>query len=203
MLAHQGQFRIEEMGCVLGVSRSGFYDFKAHANNQGIKQDKELKTKIQSVFQEYQGRYGSPRIHLELRDQGVRCSQKRVARLMRELELMATKPRRFVTTTDSKHSFPVAANLLNRQFDVKAIADVNRTWAGDITYVPTEQGWLYLAVVLDLKSRKVVGWSMKDTMDKSLVQEALDMATKRRLGGPIKEELLFHSDRGSQYASSS
>ena len=119
---------------------------------------------------------------------------------MNELKLAATKPRRSVATTDSKHSFPVAANLLNRQFDVEAIEDVNRKWAGDITYVPTAQGWLYLAVVLDLKSRKVLGWSLKDTMEKSLVQEALTMATNRRLNGSANETLLFHSDRGSQYA---
>jgi transposase InsO family protein len=208
MLAHQGQFGIEAMCRVLRVSRSAFYDFKACPTNQRDRQDrdrqdKELKAKIQSVFKEYEGRYGSPRVHLELCAQGFRCSPKRVARLMRELELVATKPLRFVTTTDSRHGFPVAANLLNREFDVEAIADVNRKWAGDITYIATAQGWLYLAVVLDLKSRKVVGWSMKDTIDKSLVQEALEMATKRRLDGPMKENLLFHSDRGSQYASSS
>jgi len=203
MLVHQGRFSIEAMCRVLRVSRSGFYDFKACPQNQRIKRDRELKVTIQSVFKENEERYGSPRIHLELRDQGVRCSQKRVARLMRELGLVATKARRFVATTDSDHGFPVASNLLNREFDVDAIADVNQKWAGDITYVPTAQGWLYLAVVLDLKSRKVIGWSMKDRIDKSLVQEALTMATKRRLGGPIKGKLLFHSDRGSQYASTS
>jgi len=203
MLVQQGRFSIEAMCRVLRVSRSGFYDFKACPTNQRHKQDKELKAKIQLIFQEYEGRYGSPRVHLELRAQGFPCSQKRVARLMQELELAATKPRRFVVTTDSKHSFPVAGNLLNRQFDVETIEDVNRKWAGDITYVPTAQGWLYLAVVLDLKSRKVIGWSMKDTMDKSLVQEALSMATKRRLGDSANGQLLFHSDRGSQYASTS
>ena len=203
MLVHQGRFSIEAMCRVLRVSRSGFYDFKACPQNQRVQQDKQLKAKIQSIFKEYESRYGSPRIHRELREQGVRCSQKRVARLMRELKLVATKPRRFVVTTDSKHSFPVAGNLLNREFDVEAIADVNRKWAGDITYIPTAQGWLYLAVVLDLKSRRVIGWSMKDTMDKSLVQEALKMATNQRLKGLANQQLLFHSDRGSQYASSS
>ena len=203
MLEHHGQFDIEAMCRVLRVSRSGFYDFKVCPTSQHHNQDKELKAKIQSSFKKYDGLYGSPRIHLELRAQGLHCSQKRVARLMRELELMATKPRRFVVTTDSKHNFPVAANLLNREFDVNAIADVNRTWAGDITYIPTAQGWLYLAVVLDLKSRKIIGWSMKDTIDKSLVQEALTMATEGRLNRQAKQQLLFHSDRGSPYASNS
>lgn len=203
MLGHQGQFSIEEMCRVLRVSRSSFYRFKACPLSQHHRQDNTLKAKIELFFKEFEGRYGSPRIHLELQDQGIRCSQKRVARLMRELELVATKPRRFVVTTDSNHSFPVASNLLNREFGVDAIADVNQKWAGDITYVPTAQGWLYLAVVLDLKSRKVIGWSMKDTMDKSLVQEALKMAAHQRLGSPTQEKLLFHSDRGSQYASSS
>ena len=207
MLSHQEQFSIEEMCRVLTVSRSGFYSFQARRPSQHAQKDEYLKAQIRSVFKEYEARYGSPRIHLELQDQDIRCSQKRVARLMQELKLVATKPRHFVVTTDSNHGFPVASNLLNREFDVDAIADVNQKWAGDITYVPTAQGWLYLAVVLDLKSRKVIGWSMKDTMDKSLVQEALKMATHHRLdnqrGCLANKQLLFHSDRGSQYASSS
>ena len=142
---------------------------------------------------------------------------------MQALNLVARVPRRFVPTTDSRHGFPVAQNHLNRKYQVEAIPGLNRAWAGDITYIPTAQGWLYLAVVLDLKSRRVIGWSMGDNMETKLVQDALTMATEQRLLGqrpphdfgdfsadlPHDEanqpknhqELLFHSDRGSQYAS--
>jgi transposase InsO family protein len=128
-----------------------------------------------------------------------------VARLMRAEQLIASKRRRFVATTDSAHAFPVADNLLNRQYQVEAIAGRNRAWAGDITYIPTAQGWLYVAVVLDLKSRMVIGWSMASSLEQTLVGDALDMALRRRVSGEVFGErtaadLLFHSDRGSQYA---
>jgi transposase InsO family protein len=125
---------------------------------------------------------------------------------MKELNLVVRKARKFIATTDSGHAFPVAKNLLNRKYQVEAVAGLNRAWAGDITYVPTAQGWLYVAVVLDLKSRKVIGWSMKDSLEQTLVQqalvvhEALEMAVSRRLPAESTETLLFHSDRGSQYA---
>jgi len=131
---------------------------------------------------------------------GIGCSQKRVARLMKEQNLMVRKPRRFVATTDSGHAFPIGQNLLNRQYQVEAVAGLNRAWAGDITYIPTAQGWLYVAVVLDLKSRRVVGWSMRDSLEQTLVHEALEMALGQRLSAEVPEALLFHSDRGSQYA---
>jgi transposase InsO family protein len=120
---------------------------------------------------------------------------------MREMQLVASQPKRFVRTTDSSHGLPVASNVLNREYQVEQIEGINRAWAGDITYIPTAQGWLYLAVVLDLKSRRVIGWSMADHMQQSLVQDALEMASAQRLsGGKAQTELLFHSDRGSQYA---
>jgi putative transposase len=119
---------------------------------------------------------------------------------MKEQNLVVRKLRRFVATTDSGHAFPVAQNLLNREYQVESVAGLNRAWAGDITYVPTAQGWLYVAVVLDLKSRKVIGWSMKDTLEQTLVQEALEMALGQRFSDEVPEALLFHSDRGSQYA---
>jgi putative transposase len=119
---------------------------------------------------------------------------------MKEQNLMVHKPRKFVATTDSGHAFPVAHNLLNREYQVEAVTGLNRAWAGDITYVPTAQGWLYVAVVLDLKSRKVIGWSMKDTLEQALVHEALEMAVSQRVTKEAPEALLFHSDRGSQYA---
>jgi transposase InsO family protein len=130
-----------------------------------------------------------------VREQGVRLGRYRIRRLMREAGLRATWKRKFVSTTDSKHTLPVAENVLNRQFDV---AEPNRAWTSDITYVRTAQGWLYLAVVLDLYSRKVVGWSMAPTMPADLVMSALSMALQQRRPAP---GLLLHSDRGSQYAS--
>lgn len=146
------------------------------------------------------GRYGSPRIHRDLQGLGIRCSQKRVAQLMKEHRLVAYKPRKFVVTTDSNHAFPLTQNLLNREYQVENVAGLDRVWAGDITYVPTAQGWLYVAVVLDLKSRKVIGWSMRDSLEQTLVHEALEMALGHRFSTQAAEGLLFHSDRGSQYA---
>jgi transposase InsO family protein len=143
---------------------------------------------------------GSPRIHQDLQASGIKCSRNRVAQLMKEHNLVVPKTRRFVTTTDSGHAFPVARNLLNRECQVEAVAGLNRAWAGDITYVPTAQGWLYVAVVLELKSRKVIGWSMKDSLEQILVHEALEMAIDHRFCAEEPESLLFHSDRGSQYA---
>ena len=119
---------------------------------------------------------------------------------MKEQNLVARKPRRFVVTTDSDHALPIAQNLLNREYQVEAVAGLNQAWAGDITYVPTAQGWLYVAVVLDLKSRKVIGWSMRDSLEQTLVHEALEMAVGQRFSAEVPEALLFHSDRGSQYA---
>jgi len=141
------------------------------------------------------GRYGSPRVHAVLAGQGVQISRKRVARLMREQGLCARRPRRFRKTTDSNHRFPIADNLLERSFEVDA---PNTAWAGDITYIPTREGWLYLAILLDLYSRIVVGWAMRDDMERQLCLDALTMAlTSRRPG----RGLLHHTDRGSQYAS--
>ena len=164
------------------------------------RQRKQLAAQVCKFFDASKRRYGSPRIHQDLQAVGIKCSQKRVARLMKEQNLMVRKPRKFVATTDSGHAFPVAQNLLNREYQVEAVAGLNRAWAGDITYIPTAQEWLYVAVVLDLKSRKVIGWSMKDTLEQALVHEALEMAVGRRLSTEAPEALLFHSDRGSQYA---
>ena len=141
------------------------------------------------------GTYGSPRVHAELRAREQRVSRKRVARLMNEQDLAARKRRRFVRTTDSRHNQPVAPNILERNFSP---GQPDCTWATDITYVETKQGWLYLAVVMDLFSRKVVGWSMSERIDRHLVLNALDMALK---GRQPPRGLLHHSDRGSQYAS--
>lgn len=179
---------------VLQVSTSGYYAWRRRppASDEA---DEKLLLEIKTLFDESKGRYGSPRIHRKLRQNGTRCGQKRVARLMREHDLRARKRRRYTNTTDSKHRLPVAENVLDRQFEVEV---PNARWAADITYVWTRQGWLYLAVVIDLFSRRVVGWSMMETMERSLVTAALEMALRVRNPSP---GLLLHSDRGSQYAS--
>lgn len=182
------------MSRVLEVSTSGYYDWRRRPTRS--KQDDErLLVEIRAIHAESKQRYGSPRIHRALRDRGIRCSEKRVARLMQTHGIRARRVRRFKATTDSKHSLPVAKNVLDRHFEV----DVpNARWAADITYIWTQQGWLYLAVVMDLFSRRIVGWSMQETLERFLVINALTMALRRRRPG---SGLLHHSDRGSQYAS--
>ena len=197
---HQGQFRLTILVRMLGVSSSAFYQWQKRPVSQRAQHKQHLMAHICELFEESKGRYGSPRIYRDLQALGIQCHQKRVAQLMREQNLVVRKARRFVATTDSGHAFPVAQNLLNREYQVEAVAGLNRAWAGDITYVPTAQGWLYVAVVLDLKSRKVIGWSMKDTLEQTLVHEALEMAVGRRFSVEGPASLLFHSDRGSQYA---
>ena len=179
---------------------SAFYAWNGRAASSYTQRDELLACKIEQVFHTSQERYGSPRVHHELRTQGERCSAKRVARLMRERGLCVVPRRGFVATTNSKHAQPVAPNRLNRQFEVEVVEGLNRSWAGNITFIPVGGGWLYLAVVLDLKSRRVIGWSMKQSLEQGLVDEALLMAQGARLGQPTGETLLFHSDRGSQYA---
>ncbi len=185
---------------VLRVSSSAYHRWKARPVSQRQQQKQHLAAHICELFEQSDRRYGSPRIHRDLQAAGIKCSPKRVAQIMRESRLVARKPRKFVVTTDSNHAFPVAQNLLNRKYQVETVAGVDRAWAGDITYVPTAQGWLYLAVVLDLKSRRVIGWSMRDSLEQTLVHEALEMALGQRLPSGDEGELLFHSDRGSQYA---
>lgn len=197
---HQGQFQNRVMFRVLGVSSSAYHRWRKRPVSQRQQQKETLVAHIKEVFHASDRRYGSPRIHRDLQGSGIRCSQKRVAQLMKEHRLVAHKPRKFVVTTDSNHAFPVAQNVLNRKYQVENIAALNRAWAGDITYVPTAQGWLYVAVVLDLKSRRVVGWSMRDSLEQTLVHEALEMALGQRLPPKGEGALLFHSDRGSQYA---
>jgi putative transposase len=180
----------------LGVSRSGYYAWAKRPESERSKSDRALSVEVAAVHQKSRGRYGSPRVHAELRARGVHVARKHVARLMRQQGLRARPRRRFVRTTDSAHAHPVAQNLLERQFSPDK---PNCTWVTDITYVGTRQGWLYLAVVLDLFSRRVVGWAMGEHIDRHLVLGALDMALKAR---QPPQGLMHHSDRGSQYASS-
>lgn len=158
----------------------------------------ELTAAIQTTFKRSRGTYGAPRIHAELSSTGMACSRNRVARLMRKAGIQARKHRQYkVTTTNSRHNYPVAPNTLNRQFWATG---PNQKWVGDITYIPTREGWLYLAAVLDIYSRKVVGWAMDKTMEQELVASALQMATTHQRPGEGVLHQLHHSDRGSQYA---
>ncbi|GHO48829.1 transposase [Ktedonospora formicarum] len=189
------EFPIVVMCRVLDISESGYYAWRKRPTCQRRREDARLTNHIRQVFTSHQGRYGSPRIHVELKDRGVQCSRKRVARLMHEAELQAKRKRRRVVTTRRDATHPVAPNLLERDFTATA---PNTKWVTDITYIPTIQGWLYLAVMLDLYSRAVVGWSMSAECSEKLVENALKMALARRRP---KAGLLHHSDRGSQYTS--
>jgi len=194
MRAHVAEFPVCVMSEVLGVSRSGYYDWAGRAESAHAAADRLLSGEIRAAHEASRRRYGSPRIHAELRAHGRRVGRKRVARLMRENHLSACRKRRRQRTTDSAHDFPVAANLLGRKF---VAAAPNRVWLADLTYIWTAEGWLYLAVVLDLFSRRVVGWAMANHLGHELALAALDMALQRQRPAP---GLIHHSDRGVQYA---
>ena len=195
MDAQKARFPVRFMCQQLGVSRSGYYAWQGRPESARQASDRVLAEVVLQVHHDSRRTYGSPRVHAELRARGQRVSRKRVVRLMREQGLAARRRRRYVATTDSRHRQPVAPNVLARDFSP---AHPNSTWATDITYVGTREGWLYLAVVSKPFSRKVVGWSMSETIDRHLVLAALDMALK---GRQPPRGLVHHSDRGSQYAS--
>lgn len=192
---HQKLYPVALMCQVLGVSRSGYYAWERRPESLRQQVDRRLKTKIREIYQASRRTYGSIRVHRELKIQGEACGRHRVARLMRCDGLKAKVRKRYKATTDSKHSLPLAPNLLQRNFTP---AGPNQAWVSDITYIWTGEGWLYLAVTLDLFNRAVVGWSMSRRIDRHLVLAALTMAIKRRCPAP---GLIHHSDRGSQYAS--
>jgi transposase InsO family protein len=181
---------------VLEVSRSGFYAWEDRDPSKRSMDDEKLCVEIVAIHKASRGTYGSPRVHAELQALGIAVSRKRVARLMRTLGLESPRKKRFKATTDSKHDMPVADNVLDRQFEVEA---PDLAWVTDITYVWTDEGWLYLAAILDLFSRRVVGFAMSDRIDRALVLQALKLAAGRRVPNA---GLTHHSDRGSQYASS-
>jgi len=180
---------------VLKVSRSGFCAWRTRPECEQATSRRRLIGIIKEVHEESKRSYGSPRVHRELIARGEICCENTVARYMRENDIAAKTKRKFKQTTDSNHSLPVAKNLLDRDFDQ---FEPNTVWVSDITYIPTREGWLYLATVLDLFGRKVVGWSMSDRINRHLVMDALTMAVKNRRPPP---NLIHHSDRGSQYAS--
>ena len=192
---HREDWPLSMMCRVLSVSRSGFYAWRDRPISPRRQFKEELAEVIHQVHQECRGVYGSPRLTVELNERGVRVCENTVAKIMRQEGVAAQVRRRFVPqTTDSNHPHPIAANVLDRQFDA---ALPNRKWVCDITYVRTDEGWLYLAGVMDLCSRKIVGWAMDQHMRAELVSEALKMAVSARRPAP---GLLHHSDRGVQYA---
>ncbi len=192
---HVREFPVDLMCQVLDVSRSGYYAWHERPPSRRVQRQAELVAQIRQVHTASRRNYGSPRVWFELAAQGVRCSQNTVAKLMREAGIRSKTKRRFVVrTTDSRHGHPVAENRLDRQFEQPL---PNQAWAADITYIPTAEGWLYLAAVIDLCSRKIVGWSTADHLRAELVCEALEMAITHR--EPVGD-LLHHSDRGVQYA---
>jgi putative transposase len=187
---------VERLCAALGVSVSGYYAWRNREPSQRHQTDAVLLTAIQTAYQVGRGVYGSPRIHATLRQQGLRCSRKRVARLMRQHGIHSRRrPKRRVRTTDSQHNRPVAPNLLKRDFSANA---PNEKWVGDIVGIWTDEGWLYLAALLDTYSRLIVGWAMSVYRDEALVETALRMALARRKL-PEDSDLIQHTDRGSQY----
>ncbi len=192
---HRSLWPVELMCELLLVSRSGYWDFVDRPKSLQAQKRDQLAGKIQEVFTANRGLYGSPRVYRELTRQGVTCCENTVARLMQQRELIARTKRRFVVkTADSNHDCPIAPNRLQQQFQAAA---PNRVWTADITYIPTQGGWLYLAVIIDLFSRKVVGWSIAEHLRAELTCQALTMALATRKPRP---GLLHHSDRGVQYA---
>ena len=193
--AEKARYPIEFMCGMLGVSRSGFYAWLGRPQSERALADVRLGVEVAAAHEESKKRYGSPRVHAELKARGHRLGRKRVARLMRERQLRARPKRRWKRTTDSNHRLPVAPNLLERDFKT---SEPNQVWVADITYVWTREGWLYLAAILDLYARRVVGWAVSEQIDTELCLSALRMALRARRPAP---GLVHHSDRGSQYAS--
>lgn len=192
---HRPMWHLRTMCRILRASKSGYFAWRDGGEAPRRSADRALMTQIAAIHQQQRKVYGSPRIHRALRQQGTRVSRKRVERLMRCAGIRVTPPRRFTVTTDSNHDHPLAENLLAQDFHATS---PNQKWVTDITYIPTGEGWLYLVAIIDLFSRRVVGWAMAATMETSLVRSALDMALGNRSPG---KGHIHHSDRGSQYAS--
>jgi len=198
--AHARIWRVTTMCRVLQVSRAGYYAWRARPLCDRVKDDRVLTARIREIQRQVKQRYGSPRTWKELRALGFTCGKNRVARVMRHAGIRAKSARAFRVTTQSKHQQPIAPNRLDRQFSLDTnpqLAHADRVWAADITYIPTREGWLYLAVILDLATRRVVGWALRTRLEQELALAALQMALLHRgaRGG------LHHSDRGVQYAS--
>jgi putative transposase len=194
-MKQQTEFRIQPMCRVLKASRSGYYDYLRRPPSAHSLEDDTLRPQVKAAFKKGRKNYGTRRIKDQLKKAKTTVSRRRIGRLMQEEALVVQTKRKFKVTTDSNHDKPIAPNLLEREFTV---ATPNTVYVGDITYIPTREGWLYLAVVIDLYSRAVVGWAMSSRMKVDLVNDAMLMALWKRK--PARG-LIFHSDRGSQYAS--
>lgn len=192
---HRSAFGVEKMCRVLAVSRSGYYRWRQGGESSRVRENRRLLGHIRQAYAASKGRYGSPRITVALQDQGLACSRPRIARLMRRHGIQAKTRRKFKITTNTKHSYPLAPNRLQQSFH----ADTpNRIWVSDMTYIGTLEGWLYLTIIMDLYSRKIVGWSMSDRV---LAQDTTIPALRMALTGcQPSPGLLFHSDQGVQYA---
>ncbi len=193
--AEKAHYPVDVLCEVLEVSRSGYYAWRRRPAPARAKEDEKLGVEIVAAHRRSRGTYGSPRVHADLRAKGLRVGKKRVARLMRDKGIAAKRKRRFRRTTDSNHDSPIAPNVLERDFTQEA---PNQAWVTDVTYIFTAEGWLYLAVMVDLFSRRVVGWATSDTNDRFLALDALYQALRARRPGA---GLVHHSDRGSPYAS--
>lgn len=192
---HESNYSVTQLCRVMSVTRNGYYAWRTRPDSARARSNARLDVLIKASFAEHKSRYGSPRLTVELQENGETCGENRVAARMAALDLRAKAKRKYKATTQSNHSLPVAPNLLEQHFEADA---PNQKWVSDITYIWTEEGWLYLAVVLDLYSRMVIGYALNSRIDRALVNSALRMALFRR---KFPRGVIVHSDRGSQYCS--
>lgn len=192
MQEYRDRFRLRSMCKVLNVSRSGYYAWRKRMPSKRMIANNKLLGSIRDIYQKSRKVYGSPRITDELNEHGVRCGKNRVARIMKESDIRAYVRRKFKRTTESRHSYPASANLL-----INSNKD-DRVWASDITFIHTREGWMYVSAIMDVRTRKIIGLSMKDCLSQELTTDALMQAVKRERPG---KGLIHHSDRGKQYAS--
>ena len=193
--SHHSSFSVQRMCRLFGVTRSGYYSWRNRGESKRAKANKELLDEIKRVYWQSRRTYGSPRITRELNEGGIFCGENRVSRLMRENNIIAKTKKRYKVTTNSSHKLAVVSNVIEQDFHAER---TNQIWASDITYIWTREGWLYLSVILDLYSRKVIGWSLESHLKKELVIDSLHKALKTR---QIQKGLIFHSDQGIQYCS--
>jgi len=191
---NRSEFPVKKMCQVLKITRSGYYKWEKKETSEREKENNMLLKRIKRIYYEHKGRYGSPRITKQLKKEGIKCGKNRIARIMRKNDIAAKTKKRFKVTTNSKHNYRAAANLIKQDFTA---ARINQKWVSDITYIKTSEGWLYLAGILDLCFKRIVGWSMGDRLTRELSIKALKQALKRR---DIERGLIIHSDRGVQYA---
>ena len=196
MKRHVDTYTITELSRALGLRRGGYYEYLENREGSRAREDVQLQEEIQALHRESRGSYGRPRLRKALAARGYRCGNDRVAKLMKQLQIQGKSPRKYrVCTTDLAHSYRVAPNRLAQVKDLKG---PDQVWASDITYIKTQTGWAYLALVMDLYSLRIVGWSLRDHLHTGLTQEALERAVRSRR---LSRGLIHHSDRGVQYAS--